>query len=200
MLVFRRKRAPPGPTQAPCPVPLAALRTPPDHTWCIGTTYAGRRRRTDGGRDASLSQSPVSTTRGLRRRGGSWIVVQLAHGRAGTCDGPGPIPSRRLPDAAIRVDAGHAAAIVELLPDDDRATGRAQSDLVENGMIPELMTSCQPSFMADHSKPGSGSGSNGQPCSLRQAARLACEAGARLGRPLPTPISGRLSKVSSSAR
>ena len=32
MLVFRRKRAPPGPTQVPCPVPLAALRTPPDHT------------------------------------------------------------------------------------------------------------------------------------------------------------------------
>src|SRR5512132_2339378 len=58
MLVVRRKRAPPGPTQVPCPVPLAALRTPPDHTWCIGTTYAGRRRRTDGGRDASLSQSP----------------------------------------------------------------------------------------------------------------------------------------------
>jgi hypothetical protein len=38
MLVFRRKRVPPGPTQVPCPVPLAALRTPPDHTWCIGTT------------------------------------------------------------------------------------------------------------------------------------------------------------------
>jgi hypothetical protein len=63
MLVFRRKRAHPGPTQVPCPVPLAALRTPPDHTWCIGTTYAGRRRRTDGGRDASPSQSPASTTR-----------------------------------------------------------------------------------------------------------------------------------------
>src|SRR5215217_4161838 len=43
MLVFRRKRAPPGPTQVPCPVPLAALRTPPDHTSCIAT-YAGRRR------------------------------------------------------------------------------------------------------------------------------------------------------------
>ena len=58
MLVFSRKRAPPGPTQVPCPVPLAALRTPPDHTWCRGTIYAGRRLRTDGGRDASLSQSP----------------------------------------------------------------------------------------------------------------------------------------------
>src|SRR5919198_6206590 len=58
MLVFRRKRAPPGPTQLPCPVPLAALRTPPAHMRCIATTYAGRRRRTDGGRDASLSQSP----------------------------------------------------------------------------------------------------------------------------------------------
>src|SRR5512133_2856273 len=60
MLVFRHKRAPPGPTQVPCPVPLAALRTPPDNTWCIGTTYAGRRRRTDGGRDASLALSPDS--------------------------------------------------------------------------------------------------------------------------------------------
>jgi hypothetical protein len=65
MLVFRRKRAPPGPTQVPCPVPLAALRTPPDHTRCTGTTYAGRRRRTDGGRDASPSQSPE----GSRGRG-----------------------------------------------------------------------------------------------------------------------------------
>jgi hypothetical protein len=53
----------PGPTQVPCPVPLAALRTPPDHTWCIGTTYAGRRGRTDGRRDASPSQSPARSSR-----------------------------------------------------------------------------------------------------------------------------------------
>src|SRR5512133_3967140 len=57
MLVFRLKRAPPGPTQVPCPVPLAALRTPPDHTRCIGTTYAGRRRRTDGGRERRTAAS-----------------------------------------------------------------------------------------------------------------------------------------------
>src|SRR3954454_4167281 len=51
MLVFRPKRVPPGRTQVSCPVPLAALRTPPDHRWCIGTTYVRRqaapnRRRT----------------------------------------------------------------------------------------------------------------------------------------------------------
>ena len=52
-------RAPPGPTQVLLPWTIGnAPREPPDHTRCIGTTYAGGRRRTDGGRDASLSQSP----------------------------------------------------------------------------------------------------------------------------------------------
>lgn len=47
------------PARLRCPAPSTGrLRTPPDHTSCIGTTYAGRRGRTDGGRDASLSQSP----------------------------------------------------------------------------------------------------------------------------------------------
>ena len=50
MLVFRRKRAPPGPTHVPCPVPLAALRTPPDHTCCtrhdLRRQAAPNRRRT----------------------------------------------------------------------------------------------------------------------------------------------------------
>jgi hypothetical protein len=52
MLVFRRKRAPPGPTQVLLPWTIGnALREPPDQTWCIGMTYAeqeapnGRRTR-----------------------------------------------------------------------------------------------------------------------------------------------------------
>ena len=61
-------RAPPGPTQVLLPWTIGnAPREPPDHTRCIGTTYAGGRRRTDGGRDASLSQSPVGS--GLARFG-----------------------------------------------------------------------------------------------------------------------------------
>jgi hypothetical protein len=79
MLVSRRKRAASSPTQVPYPVPLAALRTPPDHTWGIGTTYAGRRAGTDdGGRDASLSQSPQPPTLMLVWAGssvaGAWVA------------------------------------------------------------------------------------------------------------------------------
>src|ERR671923_1997271 len=42
-------RAPPGPTQVLLPGTIGnAPREPPDHTRCIGTTYAGGRGPTDG--------------------------------------------------------------------------------------------------------------------------------------------------------
>lgn len=73
----------------------------------------------------------VSHCRCANEPGPLMAEAGLAHRRAGSSNDVCAIPSRRLPDAAIGVDAGQAPAVIDPLPDDDQTAVRPDPDLIE---------------------------------------------------------------------